>query len=668
MARQTSLRTPTLSAASPAVALPSLRLRGRAASDGLRLLLVLIIALCQGALYLALLPPWQHYDEPTHFEYAWLIANHAGLPQPGAQDRAMRRDLAASMLEHHFYWNLAQPTLLDDATPIDVGVTELNHPPIYYMLVSAPLRFVRHQDLVSQLYIARAVSLLLFLLTIGVAGGLARELTPPGHDLRWALPLILALLPTFVDLMTAVNNDVGAVAIASVFLWGAARTIRRGLSWPRALWLFGSALIAVYTKNTAAVALPLALLVGLVAFWGRRGWRWRWLVGGILASALLVLPLAFAWGDAAYWYRGNAAISQAEPTRVETPDAPLGRYALSIAPPITGGMQSLVSPLADVDLHSLAGQKVTIGAWVWADQPVLAASLGVGYKPQLSQPATLLAHPIAVSEVPAFVAWTLTVPEQAQYLDYQIHVHTSQPPDKAVHLLLDGAILAVGEFPANQAPRFDDANATSGTWGGQAFTNLLRNPSAERGWPHLRATLDQLLVRYIHRSPSQTIAALLDGPRLAPLFIRTLLQPAADGMVQSFAWGHVRLSNSVWLLLSQALAFLALVGGIRWLWGRGATSQAMLRPTIVFLLIAGLMVWANTVLRPLPLLGEPYVIPSARYTFPAITVTLLVLLGGWRALWPKRWHTSVTFALIGGLILLNAVSIQTIFTFYQALP
>jgi len=33
---------------------------------------ILVLALANGLLYLVLVPPWQHYDEPTHFEYAWL--------------------------------------------------------------------------------------------------------------------------------------------------------------------------------------------------------------------------------------------------------------------------------------------------------------------------------------------------------------------------------------------------------------------------------------------------------------------------------------------------------------------------------------------------------------------------------------------------------------------
>ena len=45
------------------------------------LLALLVLALLRGLVYLALLPPWQHYDEPTHFEYVQLIAERKKLPQ-----------------------------------------------------------------------------------------------------------------------------------------------------------------------------------------------------------------------------------------------------------------------------------------------------------------------------------------------------------------------------------------------------------------------------------------------------------------------------------------------------------------------------------------------------------------------------------------------------------
>ncbi|MBA3530942.1 MAG: hypothetical protein H0T73_03320, partial [Ardenticatenales bacterium] len=169
-----------------------------------KLFLVLAIALFQGLLYMFLLPPWQHYDEPTHFEYAWLLANRSGLPERGDEEQLMRREVAASMVAHHFYWNLTNPDLLTDVGRIYIGISELPHPPVYYLLVSLPLRLARHLDFTTQLYLARSVSLLMFLLIILIGAYFARSLTGADHPLRWLLPLCMALLPPFVNQMTAV--------------------------------------------------------------------------------------------------------------------------------------------------------------------------------------------------------------------------------------------------------------------------------------------------------------------------------------------------------------------------------------------------------------------------------------------------------------------------------
>ena len=173
---------------------------------------------------------------------------------------------------------------------------------------------------------------------------------------------------------------------------------------------------------------------------------------------------------------------------------------------------------------------------------------------------------------------------------------------------------------------------------------------------------------YIHRSPAQSIAALLDVARIAPLFAGAMLLPAADSFVGSFAWSHIRLSDPIWLYLSRCLAALALLGGLRWLLSRRAAAIPAMRPAVLFLLLVGLLIWANTILRPLPLLGEMQIVPAARYTFPAISISMLALVGGWRALWPRRFSTGATFGLILGLIMLDGVAAQTIWQFYQNLP
>ena len=577
----------------------------------------------------------------------------------------MRRDLAAAMAQHHFYWNLNPPTLLTDRSRIEVGVTELTHPPAYYLLVSLPLRLVRHLDLVSQLYVARAVSLMLFLATIAVAAALVRELTRPGHDLRWAVPLAIALIPPFADLMTAVNNDVGAALVFALFLWAAVRSIRRGLTWQRGLGLAASALLAVATKNTAAPALALAPLAALVAYWAQRGWGWRWLAGGLALALVLALPLALGWGDAAYWYRGDTTTPQAEPTRAVVAGAPLGQHALRLDLPDSRSARVLLSPLAGVNIAQLAGRELTVGGWLWAEGAPAEIAIGLAYKPSGNEPAIPLMQPAKAAAEPIFVAWTLRVPERVTYLQFQIVAKSATP---GVRVYADGLVVAQGAFALGAPPTFDTAEARAGSWQDLRFTNLLRNPSAEAGWPRLRASLDGLLVSYIHRSPAQSIAALIDIQRIMSVFWPLLVQPATEGMVGLFAWSNVRLQSPAWGYLARALALLALAGGLRTLLRPELARRRALRPALIFLLLVGLLIWLNTILRPLPLLGEFYIMPAARYTFPAISITALALVGGWRGLWPARFQQSVTFGLLGALVLLNAAAIQTIWMFYRSLP
>jgi hypothetical protein len=652
------------------VATPIVRTRPRALSEHVTTTLILLIALAQGLLYLMLVPPWQHYDEPTHFEYAWLVAHSNSLPTLGDQDPVLRRELAASMIEYRFFQratDITAPDLTSDRDPW-IGTSELGHPPAYYILVSLPLRLAAHLDITSQLYIARAVSLLLLLVTVAAGAGLMRDLTPDGHSLRWAVPLAIALLPPFVDLMTAVNSDAGAVAVFSLFLWGATRAIRFGLSWRRVAWLFGTALLAVATKNTASVALLLVPFVCLLAFWVRRGWRWRGLlVSGIGIAAAMLIALV-SWGDAADWYRGADVVSQDATTRLETPSAPFGSHAIMLETPAGVGARHLVNPLLPRDINRLAGHTITVGGWLWADRAATVSAPCLVYQTPDMSMAVTADHLIQLTTTPTFVSWTFAAPQRTYLLSYAIYAAAPAAGEPPLQVFLDGALIVDGIYPTSAPPAFDDPTAHSGTWDGRRFTNLLRNASGEQSWPRLRPWFDHALGRYAHRSPSQLANALFDLPRVAPAMLPYMVRPAVDGMVDTFGWGHVRLADPIWLTLAGYLAICALLGILKWTLVSRGDAHPALRPALLLLALAALLVWANTVFRPLPLLGGIYVVPAARYTFPAISVTMLAIVGGWWALWPHKFRRYATLGLISLLFVLNGVAISTIAAFYQSLP
>lgn len=131
---------------------------------------ILFIAALNGLVYVFLVPPWQHYDEPGNFEYVWLMANLNHKPEIGVYNQEMRREMAASMVEHNFFRGMnGIPNLIAMNEGVWIGIAQLNDPPLYYFIASLPLRLLAHVDITLQLYLTRLVSWGLFLLTILIA-------------------------------------------------------------------------------------------------------------------------------------------------------------------------------------------------------------------------------------------------------------------------------------------------------------------------------------------------------------------------------------------------------------------------------------------------------------------------------------------------------------------
>jgi hypothetical protein len=202
-------------------------------------------------------------------------------------------------------------------------------------------------------------------------------------------------------------------------------------------------------------------------------------LGGCTALLLLLI----GWGDAAYWYHGADEAAHTSSTRVVTTATHIGTRAI-VLDTQPGDARQLINPLLGTQVQGAAGQTITIGGWLWADQPAMSAASGVMVKTPDMIFAQWITRPIQLSATPTFVAWTFDVPQKAFLLQYLLVA--GSPADAAVpaQLYLDGALIVVGSYPIDQAPSFDDGSARSGVWGGRRFTNLLRNGSAEDSWPH----------------------------------------------------------------------------------------------------------------------------------------------------------------------------------------
>ncbi len=635
--------------------------------DKRSLVVVIFAAMVMGLVYVFAMPPWQHYDEPQHFEYAWWIAEKGRLPKPADVDLTMRRNVAASMVEYHFYDNLPyQPDLSNTQNPILIGpAPQLTNPPFYYLLASLPMKLLPPEAVLQQLYAARLVSWLLYLLSLLAIWGLSVEVAPSAHWLHFLLPLSVAFLPGYLDIMTAVNNDVGAITLASFCLWGCARLMRRGFCWYALLGMLLSAALIFWTKETAYFMILVTGVTLWLLVWPS-AWRWIARLALVIAS-LAAFFILISWDDAAYWYRSSA---QAASTRLASPQAAVGGAVFQIdtsAVNTPNWLPALAQPIYRQPLISDQDRIYTLGAWVWADRPMKV------FSPILALGPADFQKQVTVGQQPVFVAVRAELPSHESQTMRVILQPTRMGNPDGGSVYYDGIVVVEGEWPLDQPPVFSDEQGEVGTWGGASFQNLLRNGSAETPGPRFIPRLDDLGARFLpdNNRPSLILASFLDGSNIMKYDYPSLSRLFRTFWGQ-FGWGNVNLTGHKPYRLLLAATFCGLVFTavwfIGWLFrGKGRIPWDLL---IVFGL-ALLGAWGVTTLRGISYIVLPRLyLPVARYALPAIFPTVLPLVAGW-SVGVVRWfgkYPRLRFIPIllqaGFLIILQVWSIFSILSFY----
>jgi hypothetical protein len=614
---------------------------------------MLFLGLMLGLIYIYIVPPWQHYDEPTHFEYTWLIANHPGLPSNGESDQSMRREVAASMIEKGFFRDLDINTnLLSNNKPIWIGISQIGSVPLYYWLSAIPLRFLRAMDVTQQLYVVRFGSLILYLVTIIAAYGIAVELTPVRHPLRWLLPFSILMLPGFIDIMTAANDDVGAVAFFSLFLWTGIRLIIKGFNWSRLLLFLILGIVCFFTKNTVMIAIGLIAIPVAFSLIGGKKQRYVWVT---FVAALILIGVGFLTrGDAAYWYRTQ---SPEGATRILNPDSPEGSYAISILS-TNGKVQPKVEQLIPVPGDHLS--EVTVGAWIWADIPIVVRT------PILYNGDDYVFEEVKVSEEPQFFSFTTEIMSTIVPVKISLYPLRNKP-EKSVTIYYDGVVLVPGIRPTDTLPEFSDSNGVTGKWGGQEFKNLIRNPSVETAGFSLRPWVDRALKGRFPGNLALIIGLLLDPEPIDFYYVATI-KSLAQSFWAKFGWGNVVLKGYRPYTILGLVALLGVIGAGFSFWENHKDFPWVVA---VFLGAATISIWLLALIRGLSsLVGENYFVPVARYAYPVIIPTMLVLNIGWLKIirWFERYlsipHQLMYILLIVFFLALNVVSLVTISRFF----
>jgi hypothetical protein len=616
--------------------------------------LMLFFGLLLGTIFIYVVPPWQHYDEPTHFEYAWLIANRNGFPSWGEYDQPMRREVAASMVEHGFFKGMGfTPNLISSTEPVWIGISQAGSSPLYYWVASLPIRILRTSDITFQLIVLRYVSLLFYLVTIAAAYGIAVELTPPKHSLRWLLPTTILLLPGFVDILTAVNDDVGATAFFSLFIWFGIKLINRGFRWFRFVTFVLLAVFCFYTKNTVMIAVILAPIPIIFSFIHGKQRRYVWFasIGGFI---LLVISL-FGWGAPANWYRRSLPSYTIRALNQKAPDGKyVFEFSMSHEFPNAQIMQLLPG-------HGEGNSVYTIGAWIWADQAVTVQT------PALQANGGTIVKEVEVNEQPKFffVSGSINTTDSPLKL---IVSPTNKQLGKPLTVYYDGLVVVKGTWPEDSSPAFNDSSVDKGVWGNKEFINMVRNPSAEIGRLRFRSWVETIITARYPGNPSLTLGLILDPTSIYSYYtatIKSLLQT----FWAKFGWAHVVLKGYRPYTILAVFTLTGFIGALVAFWWKRFNVRW---DVFLFLGLALITIWGAALLRGLTsILDDRSFIPVARYAYPVIIPTMLILDVGWLQVidWTESYFKLPKKFLLPLLVLffifLDILSIYSITWYYM---
>ena len=549
--------------------------------------------------------PWSVCDEPGHLEHVLYVVEHRRLPDSADLDIALRQRVSDA------YRGADCSQDLPGSIAGCLGYHQLEERHAYYAMQALVQLLVGPDTVLGQLRLARCVSLLLLLLTLVVAHAATTKAFPGRPLLAAAVTAVMATLPSYSGLMTTVNNDALACLAGGLLVLSAIALLRSGPTARGLLVLVLAAALCAASKTTSMLLLPAAA----AALWLALPLRPAAHALAAVAVGLVLLSLVDLRGSA-HWLKPRYD----HVDRTST-DARLGSHALLLRPGYV-----LAQRLPPAETAALRGAPVTLGAWMRAPGGDVAADPP---RLDLGGPA---ADPGAVvlGREWRFVAWSTRVPAEAATLG----VRLTGPASGIVEV--DGVALVRGDLADAGPPAWLDDDAANGSWGGGDVRNLLRNASAERGWPLLRDVVDARvpLVGGLNWRVQSLYAW-----RLKPGYYRKAIDRFLVTFWESFAWRTPTVRR--FAVGGSAALFALAVGGLLLgladaLRGRRVPTSVEIR-ILAFLSLTVLIALAGTLARtdpPKP--GDQGYLPGARYFFVALVpAAILLVLGLGRWLPPR---------------------------------
>jgi hypothetical protein len=615
-----------------------------------RLMVILIVGLIHGLIYVFLTPPWWHHDEAGHFQVARFITDSERYPKLGEYDEVLQEELKLSFDKYDILENMGYSLDSVGELPPIVLKLQTDDPPLYYMLASLPLKLLQSTNLATQNRALRILSLGFFLLTLWASWGLAGELFGMSHPLRSISVFFLALLPGFLNEMTAIGNTPLGTFLFAFFLLNGVRLLKHGFSWKIIFFFGASAIASFYANNLVWVSIVIltALVFLFLLFSKQRKW-----VPWILTSFVLIVAVIFIfeWGDARYWYSNVPREPQA---RQLNEKSPFGDYALQIP-----GNEIIRQRIPMEFLKPLRSKTATLGFWAWSSSPVEINAPQLMSSSEKSYVSSS-EKKISLGLTPNFYSIQIDIPYDIRHGWLFIRHAANQEID----IYFDQIVLADGMWDEGM-PQFDDSTCHTGLWQGDKFENLIRNSSFEKSWFNISALAwEKLLYRFPGYFSTPALVTLMDWESSGWYLKQTYV------VFNETFWGKFGPSTLPMLgapyiyQLLRSILLLGLIGILIFIW----QNFKILDKRLLFILgLSTVIIWGQALLRGAGTLEwkTSILITWARYALPAFVPTAMILSAGWFSLTSiflkgTRIRKTRTFWIIF-LALLISIDILAIF-------
>lgn len=229
--------------------------------------------------YALAVPPWNHPDEPAHFNYVRYLATRGELPvlEMGAWNTEELEALKASKFR--------------GAPSIEHITYEAHQPPLYYVLAAPVYRLSSGLPLGGQVFALRLLSVGLGVALVYLVAVVALRAAPRRGDVATLAAGLAAFLPMHTSMAAAINSDALANVLGAGLVLAALRGVDPG--YGRRAWAGVGALVgaALLTKATTYALIPLsvgALILGRRTS-GMATWRDRLRDGALAGGVALVV-------------------------------------------------------------------------------------------------------------------------------------------------------------------------------------------------------------------------------------------------------------------------------------------------------------------------------------------------------------------------------------------